>query len=52
MQWRVVLVADGKSAVRHVKADSAAAAREIAVANFKEETGIDATVGHIFRNRR
>jgi len=52
MQWRVVLMADGKSSVRHVSAESAAAARETAVANFKKETGLDATVGHILRNRR
>jgi hypothetical protein len=52
MQWRVILMADGKSAVRHVKANSAALARWTAISDYKLETGLDATVGHVLRIRR
>jgi hypothetical protein len=52
MQWRVILMADGKSAVRHVKANSAALARWTAISDYKLETGLDATVGHMVRTRR
>lgn len=52
MQWRVILMADGKSAVRHVKATSAALARWNAIGDYKLETGLDATVSHIVRTNR